>query len=194
MPKICPNCGSENDVGAKFCEKCGADLVSRRMPRPFQSPPIKEGMATSTKVLIIACIVLVAGLGLTIGILWQSNAANTPVSVSQSGEQVTYKASWHEVASFTGTSNDYRTFQTKGQRFKVVMSATPLMNYATNSMSVDISNSNSILSSGSLDWGATDALTTKEKTIEITGPPGTYWVNVYANELESWTVKVYDYY
>lgn len=188
----CPNCGNENDMDAKFCEKCGFDL--KRSPgRPYARPPVKEGMATSTKVLIIACIVLVAGLGLTIGLLWQTNSAN-PISVSQSGEQVTYKADWHEVASFSGTYNDYRSFQTKGQRFKVVLSATPLLNYATNSMSVDISNSNSMLSSGSLDWGASDALTTKEKTIEVTGPPGTYWVNVYANELESWTVKIYDYY
>ena len=118
MHKICPNCGSENDVGAKFCEKCGADLVSRRMPRPFQSPPIKEGMATSTKILIIACIILVAGLGLTIGILWQSNVANTPVSVSQSGEQVTYKASWHEVASFTEPATTTVPFRPRGNALK----------------------------------------------------------------------------
>ena len=88
----CPNCGNENDMDAKYCEKCGADLIlNRRRPMPYQRPPEKEGMATSTKVLIIACIVLVAGLGLTVGILWQSNS-DTPVSVSQSGEQVTYKA------------------------------------------------------------------------------------------------------
>jgi len=190
----CPNCGNRNDSDAKYCEKCGANL--KRYPgisKTYHGSLVKEGMATSTKVLIIACIVLVAGLGLAIGLLWQTNSG-TPVSVSQTGEQVTYKASWHEVTSFTGTYNDYRSFQTKGKRFKVVMSATPILNYDTNSMTVDIFSNNDILSSGSLDWGATDALTTKEKTIQLTGPPGTYWINIYALELESWTVKVYDYY
>ncbi|MCC7550819.1 MAG: zinc ribbon domain-containing protein [Methanobacterium sp.] len=192
---ICRNCGHENDVDAVFCERCGARL---EQPYGRRQPPQKTGMSSSTKLLIVVVVILVAVLGIAAGALMQMNqettTANTPVSVSESSEQVTYKADWHQVTSFSGTGDDYRTFSIKGERFKIVMSATPTLNYNTNYMNLDIMGSSGTIGSGNLNWGPTDSLTTKEKTVEVTGNPGTYASDVTTKDLESWTVTVYDYY
>jgi uncharacterized membrane protein YvbJ len=61
----CSKCGHENDADAKFCEKCGSTLQSTA----YNSGTSKTGgMKTSTKVLIAAIVILVAGLGLIIGL------------------------------------------------------------------------------------------------------------------------------
>lgn len=198
---ICQNCGHENDMDATFCERCGARLGrDSNFGRRQQTYPEKTGMSSSTKLLIVVVVVLVAVLGIAAGafmMMNQSNTAapnNTQTSVSESSEKVTYKADWHKVTSFSGIDDDYRSFSIKGQQFKVVMSATPTMNYNTNFMSIDISDTSGIIGSGELNWEPTDALSSKEKTVKVTGPPGTYWVDVLTKDLESWTVTVYDYY
>lgn len=198
MYMICQNCGHENDMDAAFCEKCGSRLQQYSNFGKRTREPEKTGMSSSTKILIVAVVVLVAVLGIAGGALLTMNkgtaTANTPVSVSQSPEQVTYKADWHQVTSFSGVGDDYRSFSIKGQRFKIVMAATPAMNYNTNFMNVDISGTSGIIGSGNLNWGPTDALSSKEKTVEVTGPPGTYYSQVRSKDLQSWTVTVYDYY
>lgn len=193
----CRNCGHENDIDASFCENCGANLEQQSFGRRKQTQSEKEGMSTSIKALIILCIILVVALGLTAGALFMNkgiNSANAPVSVNQSSEQVTYQADWHQVNSFSGSGDDYRTFGIKGQRFKVVISATPKLNYNTNFMNIDISGNGGVLASGNLNWGPNDALTSKEKNIEVTGPAGTYSSHVTTKDLQSWTVTIYDYY
>ena len=87
----CQNCGHDNDLDATFCEKCGSQLDRssnyRRPPREFE----KTGMNTSTKLLIVAVIALVAILGVFAG-AWMMNPsktpANTPVSANESAEKV----------------------------------------------------------------------------------------------------------
>jgi len=193
----CPNCGYNNDEDAAFCENCGANLEEiPSFGRIKQSKTEKTGMSTSSKLLIVVCIVLVVVLGITAGTLFlnKGTSTNNPVSVNQSAEKVTATADWHQLTSFSGSGDDFRTFQTKGQRFKVVMSATPKMNYNTNFINVDIKGNDQILATGNLNWGSTDALTTKEKTIEVAGSPGTYNSHVTTKDLQSWTVTIYDYY
>ncbi|BDZ71455.1 zinc ribbon domain-containing protein [Methanobacterium petrolearium] len=196
---ICQNCGHENDIDATFCERCGAELG--RNPdfgRRQREYPEKSGMSSSTKLLIVVIVALVAILGITAGLLMQSNqdanTANDQLSVSESQEHVTYKAEWRKVTSFSGVDDDYRSFTIKGDQFKVVMSATPTMNYNTNFMNIDVSDLTGIIGSGELNWGPTDALTTKEKTVKFTGSSGTYDIHVSTKDLESWTVTIYDYY
>ena len=170
----CQNCGHENDNDAAYCESCGANIKNTFSSRTRPKEPITkdEGMAQSTKILIVVCIILVAGLGITAGALMQMNknggvvGTNTS-SVNQSPTQVTNQGTWHEITSFSGTNNDMRSFNTQGNRFKIVMSATPQKNYNTNTMMVDISSTNNnLITSGSLDWTSTEAVTQKEKTIE----------------------------
>jgi hypothetical protein len=197
----CENCGIENDKDAVFCETCGANLktTSSKRLNPGMPPRKDSGMAQSTKILIVVCIILVAGLGISAGALMQINKSggtvSNPGSVSQTPTQVTNQATWHEITSYTGTSDDTRSFNTKGSQFKIVMSATPQKNYNINSMQVDVSNSNNnIITSGSMDWTATEAISQKEKTIVVTASPGTYYLTTTTNSLASWTVSVYDYY
>ena len=197
----CDNCGHINEGDATFCESCGANIKtpSSRRPIPERPPRNRGGMARSTKILIVVCIILVAGLGITAGALMQMNksggSTSNPGSVSQSPTQVTNQGTWHEITSYTGTSDDMRSFNTQGSQFKIVMSATPQQNYNTNSMQLDVSNSNNnIITSGSIDWTATEAISQKEKTIVVTGSPGTYYLTTTTNSLASWTVSLYDYY
>ena len=107
----CPNCGNTNDGDAKFCETCGANLKSTISRRSFPEKPIKKesGMAQSTKILIVVCVILVAGLGITAGALIQMNKVGTaPVTnsspVSQSSNStssnIQYKSFSNSVISF----------------------------------------------------------------------------------------------
>ena len=94
----CPKCGYENDVDAKFCEKCGSILTS--------SPKnLNEGMKTSTKVLIIAVVILVAGLGVTSGMLMQMNKAGTAGTLNVINSSPVSSSS-----NFTSTNAQYKSF------------------------------------------------------------------------------------
>ena len=69
---ICPKCGHTNDSDATFCENCGANL-KRSFSKGFPRESIKNegGMNKSTKILIVVCVILVAGLGITAGALME---------------------------------------------------------------------------------------------------------------------------
>lgn len=197
----CQNCGHINDNRATFCEKCGANLETKFSNRSFSREQIdkEQGMAQSTKILIVVCIILVAGLGIAAGVLMQmdktGNAASNNSFVTQSPTQVSNQESWHEVASFSGTTDGSGNFNIQGNMFKIVMTATPQLNFDTNSMTVDVSDSNdNLITSGNIGWTPTEAISQKEKTIQITSTPGTYSLTVSTNALQNWTVNVYDYY
>lgn len=74
---ICPKCGHENDVDATFCESCGSNLnqITKKTVK-------KEDMTKSTKILIVICIVLVAGLGIIAGAFIQMNKQLAPNTIS----------------------------------------------------------------------------------------------------------------
>jgi hypothetical protein len=60
----CKKCGYNNNHDVKFCEKCGSNLNKSALP-------------ASSKILIIAVIILVAGLGLASGMKLMNNLPNT---------------------------------------------------------------------------------------------------------------------
>ncbi|SCG85953.1 putative protein [Methanobacterium congolense] len=188
----CIKCGHENDSDAKYCEKCGSTLTITESAKQDN-----EGMKTSTKLLILVVVVLVAGLGLTSGMLLQMNkgvvAANNTNTVNQS-ETVTGQATWHQVATYTEPDEGVMNFIIQGQKCKVVMTATPPMDYQQNILGVDLLKDNSALTTGLISWEPTEALTTKEKTIETSAGPGNYQVNIAVTDLQDWQVTVYDYY
>lgn len=157
----------------------------------------KKGMKTSTKLLILVVVVLVAGLGLTSGMLLQMNkgaaATNNTNTVNQS-ETVTSQATWHQVATYTEPDEGVMNFIIQGQKCKVVMTATPPMDYQQNILGVDLLKDNSALTTGLISWEPTESVTTKEKTIETSAGPGNYQVNIAVTDLQDWQVTVYDYY
>ncbi len=92
----CQNCGHQNDADAEFCEKCGTKLKET------------SGMLTSTKMLIVVMIVLVAGLGLVSGMMLMKNqnnptgntaVNNTTADVSDSPSQTTQSGSSYKTFS-----------------------------------------------------------------------------------------------
>lgn len=183
----CQKCGYQNDADAKFCERCGSTLKQ------------KGEMKTSTKVLIIAIVILVAGLGVTSGMLLQMNkgtpsANNTTVYVNQSAETVTSQATWHQVTTFTEPDEGVMNFNIQGQKCKVVLSATPPVDYQHNILNVDLLKDNAALTTGLISWEPTESPKTKEQTIEASAGPGNYEVNIAVTNLDNWQVKVYDYY
>lgn len=204
ITKYCTNCGYGNDMDATSCDSCGAKLerdsqLGKGEPtKEPEKPPQKEGMKSSTKWLIAVVVILLGVFVVTAGALMMNQGTttapnNTQVSVNDSQEKVT-QAKWHEVTSYSGIGDNYRSFSIKGDRFKVVMNATPTMNYNTNFMNVDISDASRIIGSGKINWGPTSAVTSKEKTIKITAAPGTYHADVNTKDLKRWTVTIYDYY
>jgi hypothetical protein len=197
----CQNCGHFNDSDATFCEGCGANLKTTSSGRSIPSEPIKKdnGMAQSTKILIVVCVILVAGLGISAGALMQMYKGGPVVannsSVTQSPTQESNQETWHEVASFSGTTDATGNFNIRGNMFKIVMTANPQLNYDTNSMTVDVSDSNNnLITTGNIGWAPTEAVSQKEKSIQVTSSPGTYSLAVSTTALQNWTVNVYDYY
>ena len=104
----CDNCGHTNDTDATFCENCGANLkttLSNRFPR--ESIHDEGGMNKSTKILIVVCVILVAGLGITAGALIQMNKVGTaPVTNTSSVSQSTNPTSSNVPVS----TSQYKTF------------------------------------------------------------------------------------
>ncbi len=78
---FCPKCGVNNDPDAKFCEKCGANL--KEGPKATRSPKVtKEKTNPTVIVLVVICLLLVAGLGIAAAYMYYghpaSNTSQTP--------------------------------------------------------------------------------------------------------------------
>lgn len=94
----CLKCRHENDSDAKFCEKCGSPLSTAYNSGNSNN----ETMKTSTKVLIIIVVILVAGLGVTSGMLMQMNKAGTAGTI-----HVTNSSPVSQSVSPTSTNAQY---------------------------------------------------------------------------------------
>jgi hypothetical protein len=195
----CQKCGHDNDNDATYCEICGTNIkttFSRGVPKPQLK---KEGMSQSTKILVVVCVILVVGLGISAGALMQmykgGNVVASNSSVTQSPTQLSNQKTWHEIDSFSGSTDVTENFNIKGNMFKIVMIANPQLNYNTNTMAINVLDSNNnLITSGDIGWAPTEAVSQKEKTIQITRTPGTYSLAVSTNALQNWTVNIYDYY
>jgi hypothetical protein len=195
----CQNCGHDNEIDATFCEKCGSrlDTYSNYGRQPLDVE--KTGMKTSTKLLIIGVIALVAVLGIAVGAFMQMNKQssvnNAPVSINQSSDtQQTSQSSWHEVTTITNPTEGIVSFNIKGEQCKIVISATPIVNYQMNILSVDLLKNNVAVGTDYISWTATESPNTKENTPVSSAGPGNYQVNIHVTDLETWKIKVYDYY
>jgi hypothetical protein len=70
----CSGCGHENDPDATFCENCGSKIGAGFPKGTSKGQPVNGGgMAQSTKILIVVCVVLVIGVGITAGYLLKNN-------------------------------------------------------------------------------------------------------------------------
>lgn len=195
--RVCKECGLENEENAEYCMECGSKLHPANIHND-QENPLLDFLSKNSKTLIFI-VAMVALLGVTIeflGFMNEYNEASGPylTNLNQSNEQTIQKAQWHQVSNYTGTGNTHYSFTIKGEKFRLVLNATPTRNYNTNFMKVDVKDARNILDSGKLNWGPRSAVKSKEKTINVTAPPGKYYINVHTKDLKKWKVTVYDYY
>lgn len=78
----CKRCGNENDDDASFCEKCGQNLGSTTQKTLKQS-------INTTKVLIVVVIVLITGVGISVGALLTSNTQTQPIANNSTPQNIT---------------------------------------------------------------------------------------------------------
>ena len=203
---FCPKCGTKNDDDAKYCEGCGQSLHKGVNKKDMLDKERNNsgGISNGVKALIVVCIVLIAGIGVTAGMLLQkpastavntTQAAPTTTTTTQSSSAQPYQPTWHKVATFTGSTDDYRTFSIRGNQFKVTMSAVPMITYSENSLIANVfDNSGYMVGTGTISWGNTENPNKKEYVIPVSQGAGTYSASIYAYDLESWTMTVWDYY
>lgn len=197
----CPKCGSPNDEDAKYCEKCRFNIQKSNYSGNIIE---NKGMSTSTKALIVLCILIVGVLGVTAGFMFQNTSSdpdqalslreNSTPKTEQAPKQTTYQPTWHKVNTFTGPGNEYRSFSIKGNKFKVTMSAVPMINYDYNYLDVFVYRDGYVIDSGFLSWGPRENPGKKEHVIQVSNGPGMYEIIIAPIELESHTVTVWDYY
>ena len=202
---FCPKCGTKNDDDAKYCEGCGQSLQKGVNKRDMldKEKNNSSGMSNGVKALIVVCIVLIASIGVTAGMLLQKpagTAVNTTqaaptTTTTQSSSAQPYQPTWHKVATFTGSTDDYRTFSIRGNQFKITMSAVPMITYSENSLMANVfDKSGYMVGTGTINWGSTENPDKKEYVIPVSQGAGTYSASIYAYDLESWTMTVWDYY
>jgi hypothetical protein len=197
---FCPECGNKNDEDSEYCVNCGSKLNKFHKPnKPERNESKKDRINRTTKVLIIVCIILVGGVGLTAGFLIQkeSNSVSQYQITSPNTTEVqnqTYTPDWHEVATFTGPMNDSRDVTIKGDKFKVIISAVPSVTYTANDFRVDVFEGQGLVNNGAIHWDPTESPKEKEVLMEIPQGNGVYTIKMYNYDVESWEVKVYDYY
>jgi hypothetical protein len=113
----CKNCGKENDKDSAFCENCGSNLrttFSRGIPRE----PAKKSrvIGNSSKILIVVCVILVAGLSIAVGVmvpsLFHPLKNNT---FSDSGISFQYPGNWSDNVTVTWTDSNSLENETIGK-------------------------------------------------------------------------------
>lgn len=208
---FCPKCGTENDDDAKYCEGCGQSLQKGVNKRDMinKEKNSSGGMSNGVKALIVICIILIAGIGVTAGMLIQKPASSTAANTTQAAPAATvtttqpssnqpYQPTWHKVAVYTGPGEDFGSFTIKGNQFKVTMSAVPSITYTSNYLDVYVYEGNIIglnqISSGTLSWGDTENPVKKEDSIIVSQGSGTYTLDILPTDIDNYAVTVWDYY
>lgn len=193
LAKFCPNCGNKNKNTSKYCEDCGIALgdvanISWVDKRPIsferiirrwdnQSNNAKYGIG----ILGFFCVfVLGSILIFGIGELASADKSTQPT--------------WHSVANFTGKGNkDTAPFEIKGDTFKLAVTATTeSMGYGAFYVYV--------YPEGKIAPYTTQAsidsfsnYTESDEIYSYVGS-GSYYCKISENNLDNWTVEVFDYY
>ena len=88
---ICPKCGHKNEVDADFCENCGTKIKNTVDDKQYTNNSSKESISQTTKLLIVICVILVIGIGITAGVFIKNNLEKSPVQsiTNSSADQIT---------------------------------------------------------------------------------------------------------
>lgn len=128
---------------------------------------------------------------ITVAILWPGTHGTT----NNADSFISTQASWNQISVYNGTSDDLRSFQIKGDKMRVYITAQPLT--PDTNLKCQIYGSNVVASSDDLAWKVGD-MSLKTMSLQIKTQPGTYSVNIDIPDIPvnqvQWTVQVFDYY
>ena len=188
---ICPKCRHENPDDVLICEFCGEELnLKKQTELSKKAESSRKGGFSSTnlKYILVGIVILFI---VTFAILWPNTATN----INNNDSYVSGHAEWNQIAIYNGTTDSLHSFQIKGDKMRVYISAQPLT--PDTSLKCQIFGSDSAGSSDDLNWNGND-MSMKTMSLQMKTQPGTYSVNidipdVPANQVK-WTVQVFDYY
>src|SRR5574344_207818 len=190
---ICQNCGFKNSSDAKFCRKCGTNLVQSSTPSFNQSNVTKInhdvkkdekkkdliiGATIIILVVIVCCTFLLvssSGTGSTFsnGLIpsSQSGSSSSNVQSSQSGSSSSTSGSWHLVQTFNGVGNDQLSVTgLTGSKIKVYAYGMPINNHGGyNHLYTNSYLNGASVGSTAVDWGTTSAVKGKEDSVIFSG-------------------------
>jgi hypothetical protein len=188
MRMICPKCRHENPNDAVICEFCGEPFKLQKPPKT--SKEHREGGFTIRNLKILSMGIFILFI-ITVAILWPGNHG----SIADNDSYISGHASWQQIAIYNGTSDDLSSFQIKGSKIKVYITAEPLK--TDTSLKGEIYSSNGIVSSDDLTWEGRDS-SLKAMSLQSRVQPGSYAVNIDIPDTPTypvkWTVQVFDYY
>lgn len=189
---ICPKCRHENPDDAVICEFCGEPFKVKKPSKKPQDEEIEgESGGFTVKNLRFLGIGILILFVVTVAILWPG----TPGSINNSDSLISTPASWNQISVYNGTSDDLRSFQIKGDKMRVYITAQPLT--PDTSLKCQIYGSNGVASSDDLAWKEND-LSLKTMSLQIKTQPENYSVNIDIPDIPvnqvQWTVQVFDYY
>jgi hypothetical protein len=191
MKMICPKCRHENPDDALICEFCGEPLNLEPQSKLSKKAELdkKGGFSMGNiKIIIIGIVILFI---VTFALLWPGTSG----SITDNDSYISGHAAWKQIAIYNGTTDDLRTFQIKGDKMRVYISAQPLN--PDTSLKCQIYRPDAAGSSDDLAWKGDD-MSTKTMSLQIKTQPGTYSVNIDIPDIPvnqvKWTAQVFDYY
>ena len=197
----CKNCGFENKDNAKFCTKCGNSLTVQNDAASKNSGNPKSNSKVVITVLIAIIIILVGAIGyfaISSGgnpFVSKDNSnddSNDDSSVKSSDDKTSSKSnepkSWKSIGKYSGSGSGSQTVKVPSGNIKVVLSAHPIKNYATNHLYVSGSNGKS----GAVDWGSTSPVETRSDSFTYKSSSAqSFTIDYY--ETVSWEVEFFRY-
>ncbi len=191
MRMICPKCRHENPDDALICEFCSEPLNLEKQLKPSKKEESEKDGGFSlgnVKIIVIGIVILFI---ITFAILWPGTSG----SITGNDSYISGQAAWNQIAIYNGTSDDLRSFQIKGEKMRVYISAQPIT--PDTNLKCQIYGPNSAGSSDDLGWKGED-MSMKTMSLQIKTQPGTYSVNIDIPDIPvnqvKWTVQVFDYY
>lgn len=198
---ICPNCGAEDKNGSKFCKKCGTPLTSEKNTPHKNQDNTQSKMNNNVLIIAIAaviCVAIIAGAfvltntnsnDVDIATNDSTDINNTDNSSDSIKDNQTQK-SWKLIDTYYGDGSGNKEISVPNGDIRLEFSAYPIKNYADNYFQVYSSNAELI---SNLEWNSHSPVEAKYDSFEYSSNSPEVF-NIVYYELESWEVKVYQYF
>lgn len=198
---ICPNCGAEDKNGSKFCKKCGTPLTSEKNTPHKNQDNTQSKMNNNVLIIAVAvviCVAIIAGAfvltntnsnDVDIATNDSTDINNTDNSSDSIKDNQTQK-SWKLIDTYYGDGSGNKEISVPNGDIRLEFSAYPIKNYADNYFQAYSSDADLI---SNLEWNSHSPVEAKYDSFEYSSNSPEVF-NIVSYELESWEVKVYQYF